>query len=192
MKKITVATWVTFVRVVLVVPFVALLLAGNRACMPWALGVFVVASISDAIDGYLARSRGEVSNMGAFLDPLADKMLVNSAFVCLAVIEAVPAWVPVAFICRDFAVDGIRMMSAREGKTVSASILGKLKTVFQMAAIIAILLERSFVIGIGYAPFDSMVVMWLQMLEMAIVVLAVMMSILSGVEYISKGWKELF
>lgn len=192
MKKVTIATWVTLVRVVMVPLFVVLLLAETRVCTGLALVVFVVASVSDALDGYLARKRHEVSNVGVFLDPLADKMLVNSAFVCMAAMYAVPAWVPVVFICRDFAVDGIRMMSAREGKTVSASILGKLKTVFQMAAIILILIGRIIVIDSGYAPLDTIVNMGIYLIEMVFVVMAVMFSLLSGAEYISNGCKELF
>ena len=192
MKKITVATWVTLIRVILVVPFVVFLMVGGKAGTILALATFVVASLSDALDGYLARSRGEVSNMGAFLDPLADKMLVNSAFVCLAVLEVVPVLVPVIFICRDFAVDGIRMMSAREGKTVSASILGKLKTASQMVVTVMLLLERAVLANIDLASFNLTVWMVVHTVEMVILVLAVTFCLLSGAEYVSKGCRELF
>ena len=105
--------------------------------------IFIVASITDFIDGHLARKNNLVTDFGKFMDPLADKFLVNSSLIILAVQKSnlLPVLIVVLMIGRDIAVDGIKLISAKKGRTVAANIYGKLKTVFQMIAIPVIFLN---------------------------------------------------
>ena len=114
-----------------------------------ALVLFVVASFTDFLDGYLARKLNLVTNFGKFLDPFADKVLTNSAFILLMItpnwveieLIRVPAWIVIIMIIRDLAVDGIRMIGVSQGKIIAASKIGKLKTVMQIIAIISVFLN---------------------------------------------------
>lgn len=114
-----------------------------------ALVLFVIASFTDFLDGYLARKLNLVTNFGKFLDPFADKVLTNSAFILLMITPSwveielirVPAWIVIIMIIRDLAVDGIRMIGVSQGKVIAASKIGKLKTVMQIIAIIFVFLN---------------------------------------------------
>lgn len=176
---ITGPTILTILRMVLAIVFVVF------ACLPefWAhivaLVVFVVAAVTDQIDGHWARKQKIVTDLGAFLDPLADKMLVNLAFLVLTVSGIVPLWVFAVILVRDFAVDGMRMMAARTGATISASILGKLKTISQMIALIIILANLIFV----QEP--------LAIVGNIVLYFALFLTVLSGVDYLIKGWKKV-
>lgn len=176
---ITGPTILTILRMVLAIVFVVF------ACLPelWAhivaLVVFVVAAVTDQIDGHWARKQKIVTDLGAFLDPLADKMLVNLAFLVLTVSGIVPLWVFAVILVRDFAVDGMRMMAARTGATISASILGKLKTISQMTALIIILANLIFV----QEP--------LAIIGNIVLYFALFLTVLSGVDYLIKGWKKV-
>lgn len=176
---ITGPTILTILRMVLAIVFVVF------ACLPefWAhivtLVVFVVAAVTDQIDGHWARKQKIVTDLGAFLDPLADKMLVNLAFLVLTVSGIVPLWVFAVILVRDFAVDGMRMMAARAGITISASILGKLKTISQMIALIIILANLIFV----QEP--------LAIVGNIVLYFALLLTVLSGADYLIKGWKKV-
>ena len=112
----------------------------------YILGVLIIASITDYLDGYLARKWHVVTNFGKFADPLADKMLVMSAFIMLVGINQAPAWVVSVIICRELAVTGLRLLLVENGGTVlAAAIPGKIKTVTQMLAIILLLCHLHFV-----------------------------------------------
>ena len=105
--------------------------------------VFIIASITDKLDGYIARSRNQVTTFGKFLDPLADKILVLSALVMLVEFGKTPAWIPVIVLAREFLVSGYRLIAVEKGgKVIAASIWGKLKTVTQMVAIIFTFIDR--------------------------------------------------
>ena len=105
--------------------------------------VFIIASITDKLDGYIARSRNQVTTFGKFLDPLADKILVLSALVMLVEFGKIPAWIPVIVLAREFLVSGYRLLAVEKGgKVIAASIWGKLKTVTQMIAIILVFLDK--------------------------------------------------
>jgi CDP-diacylglycerol---glycerol-3-phosphate 3-phosphatidyltransferase len=114
-----------------------------------ALGLFVIASITDFLDGYLARKLNLITNFGKFLDPLADKVLTNAAFILLMVtplwvttdVIRVPAWVVIIMIVRDLAIDGIRMIGVSQGKVIAANKIGKVKTFLQIVAIILVFLN---------------------------------------------------
>lgn len=147
----TPANIVTIVRVVSVPLFVVVLLAPweylfsdhNAAAQakPWiAAVVFLALSFSDFLDGYLARSRNEVTNFGKFMDPLADKLLVIAAFLAMTETGLLPAWVSLIVLFREFLISGLRMMAASKGLVIAASWYGKAKTVSQMVAITLLIL----------------------------------------------------
>lgn len=107
-----------------------------------AVIIFVVASITDFLDGYIARRDGLVTSFGKFIDPIADKLLVNTIFILMAVQGNIPVLPVLLMIWRDMIVDGLRMSSAKSGKVVAAGYLGKVKTVLQMATIVVLLLNN--------------------------------------------------
>ncbi len=176
---ITGPTILTILRMVLAIVFVVFACLSEFWAHIVALVVFVVAAVTDQIDGHWARKQKIVTDLGAFLDPLADKMLVNLAFLVLTVSGIVPLWVFAVILVRDFAVDGMRMMAARAGTTISASILGKLKTISQMTALIIILANLIFV----QEP--------LAIIGNIVLYFALFLTVLSGVDYLIKGWKKV-
>lgn len=140
--------------------------------------IFIVASITDFIDGHLARKNNLVTDFGKFMDPLADKFLVNSSLIILAVKKSnlLPVLIVVLMIGRDIAVDGIKLISGKKGRTVAANIYGKLKTVFQMIAIPVIFLN-------GF-PFNYLLKENTYIITIILASLACLMSLISGVIYI--------
>ena len=186
---------ITITRILLVPVFVAALLApwpewfgaGVSQLNDWksfiAAGIFVVISGTDWLDGYLARSRNEVTDFGKFMDPLADKILVTAALIALVELHALPTWVVLIIIAREFIVSGVRMMAASSGVVIAASMLGKFKTVFQMIAIVLFTIKDSHMIGdFSVALADGLwVVSWLIML------VAVGLTIASMIDYLYKA-----
>lgn len=178
-NQITGPTYLTILRIILAIPFAIFLYIPENWARITALITFIIASITDHIDGKWARKEKTVTNLGAFLDPLADKILVNLAFLILTYINVVPLWVFATILIRDFAVDGMRMASAREGLTISASIFGKLKTTFQMIALI--ILQLTLVLD-----FFSLLI-----IGDILLYIALSLVIFSGLDYIIKGYKIL-
>jgi CDP-diacylglycerol--glycerol-3-phosphate 3-phosphatidyltransferase len=133
--------------------------------------VFIVASITDAVDGYYARKRGIVTNLGKFIDPLADKILVVAALISLVELGKLPAWIVVIIVSREFIVSGIRMVAAVDGVVIHASKGGKAKTVSQIIAIVMMIFDMPF----------AMPVMWVAMI----------LTVWSGMDYLIKS-KEYF
>jgi CDP-diacylglycerol--glycerol-3-phosphate 3-phosphatidyltransferase len=142
-----------------------------------ALGIFLVAAATDLLDGYLARRWGQVTTIGTLLDPIADKLLVSAALISLVQIRAIPAWMVVLIIGREFAVSGLRSIAAAEGYTIAASDLGKTKTISQVLAISVVLLSlrHAMFLTAGY---------WL-------IWAVVVFSILSAVDYFWKFWRRV-
>ena len=176
--RITAPTILTIIRMLLSVAFVVFALLPDTWAKITALAIFILASITDLIDGRWARKTKAVTDLGAFLDPLADKMLVNLAFLVLVYLQVVPLWVFAIILVRDFAVDGMRMMAARSGKTIAASIYGKWKTTFQMTALIIILLNliiNNDIIG---------------MVGDIVLYIALILTVISGVDYLHKGYNQ--
>ena len=133
----------TLFRVVLIPFFVFFLLApyfegyGNYI----AVAIFIVASITDFLDGKIARKYNLVTNFGKFMDPLADKLLVCSALICLIQLELIPAWVVIIIIAREFIISGSRLVASDNGVVIAASYWGKFKTAFQMLTVIVLILN---------------------------------------------------
>lgn len=141
-------------------------------------GIFVLAAASDSLDGYFARRRRQVTVLGAFLDPLADKLLVSAALLALIELHRLSAWVAMVIIAREFAVSGLRMVAAAESVIIPASRWGKAKTAAQMAAILAIILEPSYTIA-------GRTISWY------LIVLAVVLTVWSGADYFLKARERL-
>lgn len=148
------ANRVTILRVLFIPVFLVTLLGQMPNWGPWlAAGVFTLVAATDAVDGYLARSRNEVTTFGKFIDPLADKLLVTAALVGLVELGQLPAWVALIIISREFIVSGLRMVAVAEGKVIAASGLGKTKTVFQIVAIVAFIVKDSALLRVlGRTP----------------------------------------
>ena len=139
----TTASKITLVRVALIPFFMVFLLLhihGGADWLRWAaLATFVVASVSDFLDGYIARHYNQVSDFGKFLDPLADKLLVTSAFIMFVEWGRMPAWAVVLVVAREFAISGLRMVAANNGTVIAAAWSGKIKTSCTMVGLIAMM-----------------------------------------------------
>jgi len=131
---------ITMARIIMIPFFIIALLVNFPFHEPIAVVIFIVASASDAVDGHLARSRNLITDFGKFMDPLADKLLTCSAFICLVELQMIPSWVVIIIIAREFAITGLRTLAASDGIVIAASKWGKAKTISQMIAIIALLL----------------------------------------------------
>ena len=150
--------------------------------------LFIAASITDGIDGYLARKRGQITTMGMLLDPLADKLMIAAAFITLVQFNPriVPAWVAVLIIGREFLVSGLRAIAASEGFTIEASDLGKLKMVIQIVAVVAAILDHQWVIW----DFRFFILSVDLIARMAIWFM-VAVSIISAVDYFVAFWAKI-
>lgn len=175
----------TVARVVLV-PFFIFFLLTDIVPMSslWALAVFALASITDALDGHIARSRNLVTNFGKFLDPLADKVLVISALVCFVDMDLAGAVPVIIIIAREFMVSGLRLVTAGEGVVVAAGIWGKLKTAFTMVAIVVILL-----FAVIFGKDSSSYEMWVTAVEQTLIWISTALTVISGAIYLN-GYKS--
>lgn len=192
--KINFPTILTFARIVLIAPLmICLFMNEGFASKIVAFLIFVVASLTDLIDGKLARKNNQVTNLGAFLDPLADKMLVNLTILALVCAGVLDPWFLAVILVRDFAVDGMRMMVAKTGETVSASIFGKAKTMVQMIFLGMVILEFPFVKMIydnaGFSTYLNTcdIIMNINIIFEAIIL---GLTLFSGYDYLKKGWKK--
>jgi CDP-diacylglycerol---glycerol-3-phosphate 3-phosphatidyltransferase len=181
--------------IVLLYPFEVMpnLVFNNRpipAVYLFSLIIFILASITDFLDGYLARKLKLITNLGKFLDPLADKLLTNSLLILLMItpvwlvatpILRVPAWAVIIMITRDLTVDGIRMIAVTEGKVLAANVFGKVKTFLQIFAIIFYLLNDALFASLSLPSGWSITELTLYAAAIA--------SLLSLINYVQQGWK---
>ena len=170
------ATKVTFARILLIPVFMFFLLTDRIQPLGLfiAVGIFAVAALSDTVDGYIARNHKQVTVMGKFLDPLADKLLISAALVALEELGRLSSWVAIIIITREFAVSGLRLAAAVEQRVIDASLLGKVKTVSQVAAIIAVILDLPVHVGGKSLGWILMAV-------------AVILTVASGIDYFLKA-----
>jgi CDP-diacylglycerol--glycerol-3-phosphate 3-phosphatidyltransferase len=134
----------TLFRIAMIPVIAVLLLSPTREAGFWAAAVFAVASITDWLDGYLARRMGIVTTFGKFLDPIADKMIVMAALVMILPFSRVPAWMVLVILGREIIITGLRGIASTEGIVIPASNLGKFKTIFQIVAILGLLLHYDY------------------------------------------------
>ena len=149
--------------------------------------IFIIASITDKLDGYIARSRNQITTFGKFLDPIADKILVIISMMLLIEFGKIPSWIPAIIIMREFIVSGYRLIAVeKKGKVIAASVWGKLKTVTQMIAIMLAFIDKN--------PFGAILTMQLTGMEFAInlivtlmMIICVIATVFSGRDYIKSG-----
>jgi CDP-diacylglycerol---glycerol-3-phosphate 3-phosphatidyltransferase len=155
----------------------------------FASAIFILASITDGVDGYLARRRGQITTLGMLLDPLADKLMVTAAFILLVAFNprVVPPWIAVLVIGREFLVSGLRSIAASEGFTIEASEIGKLKTVIQIVSVVAAILDHRWYEWDFGGPF----VIGVHLIAVTAVYWMAAVSIISAVDYFVGFWKKI-
>ncbi len=159
----------------------------------WILvdAIFIIASLTDKLDGHIARSRNLVTTFGKFLDPIADKILVLAAMLVLVEAAKLPAWIPIIVLFREFIVSGYRLVAVEKGgKVVAASVWGKLKTVTQMVALVLAIVDPN-AFGACFTGNLSGFSFWYNLIVTILMIISVVATIFSGVDYIIKG-KDLF
>lgn len=168
----------TVLRIIMVPFFVFFMLTDvGGAANKWiALILFCVASLTDLLDGKIARKYNLVTNFGKFMDPLADKLLVCSAMICLVEMEKLAAWIVIVIIAREFIISGFRLVASDNGIVIAASYWGKFKTVFQMAMIIVLIMDLG-----GVFDMIGMILVWI----------ALALTIISLLDYILKNKQVL-
>ena len=180
----------TVFRVILIVPFVLVML-GSYAEWPWymalfggiagyadyvALGIFIIASLTDLLDGRIARKYNLVTNFGKFMDPLADKLLVCAALICLVEMDRIPAWIVIIIMSREFIISGFRLVAADNRVVIAANYWGKFKTTFQMVMVCLM------IANIDALAVVTQLVMWI----------AVLLTVISLIDYMAKNKNVLF
>lgn len=168
----------TVLRVILIPFFVVSLLAFDgqvQLMRNLAAGIFIVASLTDMLDGKIARKYNLVTNFGKFMDPLADKLLVCSALICLIQLRQLPAWMVIVIVSREFIISGFRLVAAEQGIVIAASYWGKFKTTFQMIAVILMIVNLPV----------------LHLLTWSCTWIALILTVISLVDYISKNHRVL-
>jgi CDP-diacylglycerol--glycerol-3-phosphate 3-phosphatidyltransferase len=157
----------TVIRILLVPVLVVVLLVNTENGSWVAAGVFALAACTDGLDGYIARSRQSITTFGKVMDPVADKLLIAAALISLVSLDRVAAWVAMVIIAREFAVSGLRIAAGQQGVVIPASMLGKIKTIVQVAAVFVLI------------AVDDTGQAWVQVLVYA----AVVVTVVSGVDY---------
>ena len=173
------ANKITLARILMVPVFMIFMLVEFPYHMEAALAVFLIASLTDKLDGYLARKYNMITDFGKFMDPLADKLLVTGAFVVLIQLGRIEAWIVFVILAREFAVTGLRSLAAAQNVIIAASNYGKIKTVIQIVAIVILLL--------GNYPFSLFNIP----MDIIMVYAALIITILSGLDYFGKNMQVL-
>ena len=167
----------TILRVIMIPLFVIFLLLDITEYDKYiALAIFIVASLTDTLDGYLARKNNQITNFGKFMDPLADKLLVSAAMICLVELHRIPGWVVIVIISREFIISGFRLVASDNGIVIAASWWGKVKTITQMLMIILVIAD----IGGVFVT-----------LEAVFIYAAMGLTVVSLIDYIAKNRRVL-
>ncbi len=189
MSKMNLPNKLTIFRVILILPFVLLLLGGHHE-WGWfraifggileyvdyiALAIFIIASLTDLVDGKIARKYNMVTNFGKFMDPLADKLLVSAAMIALVEMGRIPAWVVIIIISREFIISGFRLIASDNHVVIAASYWGKFKTTFQMVMVCLMIAN----LGAKYE--------WMQILTDCIMWIALALTVISLIDYLVKN-----
>lgn len=176
---------IVLVPIMVIIPFLGLNTIYTNSLIPltWIIveAIFIIASITDKLDGYIARSRNQITTFGKFLDPIADKILVLAAMIMLVQDQRLPAWIPIIVLFREFIVSGYRLVAVGEnGNVIAASIWGKLKTVTQMFALIFALIDMN--------PYAKCLSGELNGFALAINIIATVLMTVSVIATIFSGW----
>jgi CDP-diacylglycerol--glycerol-3-phosphate 3-phosphatidyltransferase len=183
---------IILVPIMVIIPFLGIQGSWNYIPYEWIIIdlIFIIASITDKLDGSIARKRNEITTFGKFLDPIADKILVLAAMIMLVEAGRLPAWIPIIVLFREFIVSGYRLVAVEKGgKVIAASIWGKIKTVTQMIAIILMCIDINGYFGMLKGHLTG----WdlaLNIVTSVLITISVIATIFSGWEYIKDG-KEL-
>ena len=162
----------TMFRVILIPFFIIFLLASLTPYDKWiALTIFIIASLTDLLDGKIARKYNLVTNFGKFMDPLADKLLVCSALICLIELDKIPSWMVIVIIAREFIISGFRLVASDNGVVIAASYWGKFKTTFQMVAVCLLIAD------IAALTVVTQIILWI----------AVVLTVVSLIDYLIKN-----
>ena len=183
---------IILVPIMVIIPF--LNIKGNLFEIPITCiiidAIFIIASITDKLDGYIARSKNQVTTFGKFLDPLADKILVLAAMIMLVEMNKLPAWIPIIVLAREFMVSGYRLVAVEKGGIViAASIWGKLKTVTQMIAIIFAFIDKN-AFAVCFTGELTGIDYFLNLFVTIMMIIQVIATIFSGIDYM-KNAKDL-
>lgn len=162
----------TILRMIMIIPFVVFMLVPFGGAGKWiALALFIIASLTDLLDGKIARKYNLVTTFGKFMDPLADKLLVCSALICLVEMGKIPAWIVIIIVSREFIISGFRQVASDKGVVIAASYWGKFKTTFQMVMIVLMIAD------IPVLSLVTTIVMWA----------ALILTVVSLVDYLVKN-----
>ena len=175
-----IANIVTVVRILMAPVFIWMLLtdAGDNGALRYAAAaLFVIAILTDSVDGFLARGLNLVTDFGKLVDPIADKILIGGALVALSILDELPVWVTVAILVREFGITVFRFIALRD-RVIAASIWGKLKTVVQAVAL-----------SVALVPFPSLLGEWFNWVNVVLMTLAVILTVGSGIEYLVQAWR---
>jgi CDP-diacylglycerol--glycerol-3-phosphate 3-phosphatidyltransferase len=182
--RLTLANLLTFSRILLIPVFVALFINPTPKRSLAAAVVFVIAAVTDMLDGYIARRRGEITKLGRLLDPIADKLLVLSGLILLVQFDRVIALVAILIIAREVAVTGVRAIAASEGVVLEAETIGKWKMAIQVIAIVLLILEDSLLTLVWPMP-------WLHWLGTGLLYIALILGLVSGGQYLVSFWQQV-
>lgn len=183
---------IILVPVMVIIPFLGIKGEFLGVSLTWIIIdiIFIIASITDKLDGYIARSRNQITTFGKFLDPIADKILVISAMIMLVESSRLPAWIPIIVLFREFIVSGYRLVAVEKGgKVIAASVWGKLKTVTQMLAIVVAFIDVNAFGAIFTTNLDTYNFI-INLFVTAMMSVSIVATIFSGFNYIKNG-KEL-
>lgn len=176
-----VANIVTVLRILMAPVFIWLLIAdaGEGGLLRWiAAGLFLVAILTDAVDGFLARSRNLITDQGKLLDPIADKVLIGGALVSLSILGELPWWVTIVILVRELGITALRLAVLRD-HVIAAGFLGKVKTVVQAVAI-----------SFALVPLPALLGEWMNVVNLVLMSAALLLTIVSGIEYLWEAWKS--